>query len=171
MKKYNSKIYNYVYRMVRNEETATELTQDFFIKIFKVLDKYNYQYKFTTWAFRICYNMVIDHVRKHQVQVESLDNETITPGQMVSSENYVKDDGFDSLMQDERRQYTWQVVERLPLKFRELILLRYLEELKYDEIAEITQLPVGTVKNRIFKAKEILKTEIEKDGLLELPTD
>lgn len=165
MKKYNKRIFGYIYRMVRDEETAVELTQDFFIKIYKVMAKYNFEYKFSTWAYRICYNLVIDHVRKNQAYVDSLDGDTVTPKQMMESENYVSEDGFEVLAREEVREYTWAVVDRIPLKYRELILMRYLQGMKYDEIAEITELPVGTVKNRIFKAKELLKMEIEKDGM------
>lgn len=166
MKKYNKRIFGFIYRMVRDEETAVELTQDFFIKIYKVMPKYNFEYKFSTWAYRICYNLVIDHVRKNQAYVDSLDGDTVTPKQMMESENYVSEDGFEVLAKAEIRDYTWSVVDRIPVKYKELILLRYLQGLKYDEIAEITELPVGTVKNRIFKAKEILKMEIENDGML-----
>ena len=165
MKKYNKKIFGFIYRMVRDEEVAIELTQDFFIKIFSVLAKYNFEYKFSTWAYRICYNLVIDYVRKNQAQVDSLDDEAVSQKQLLESENYVSEDGFDHLVKEELRQYIWNVVDCIPLKYKELILLRYLQGLKYDEIAEITGLPVGTVKNRIFKAKEILRTEIEKDGM------
>ena len=66
MRKYEKKIFSFVVRMVRNEDMAVDLTQDFFIKIFTVLDKYNFEYKFSTWAYRICYNLVIDHIRKNQ---------------------------------------------------------------------------------------------------------
>lgn len=165
MKKYNKKIFGYIYRMVKDEEVAIELTQDFFLKLYHILDKYNTQYKFTTWAYRICYNMVIDHIRKNSAYIESLDCETVIP-KMVESENYIKEDAFDNLVQEELREYTWSVVDRIPLKFRELILMRYLQDLKYEEIAEITQMPVGTIKNRLFKAKEMLKMELEKDGVL-----
>lgn len=167
MRKYNKKIYGFIYRMVRDEEVSIELTQDFFIKIYRVLHKYNYQYKFSTWAYRICYNMVIDHMRKNQTQVDSLDGEAVTPKQMMASENYVSEDGFDQLEKDELREYIWGVVDSIPVKYRELILMRYLQGLKYDEIADVAGIPVGTVKNRIFKAKEILKTEIEKDGMFD----
>lgn len=166
MKKYNKRIFGFIYRMVRDEEVAVELTQDFFIKIYRVLSRYNFEYKFSTWAYRICYNLVIDHIRKNQAYVESLDSDTVTVKQMVDSDNYVSEDGFEILARTEVRDYTWDVVNRIPLKYRELILLRYIQGLKYDEIADITELPVGTVKNRIFKAKEILKMEIEKDGML-----
>ncbi|MCK5057868.1 MAG: sigma-70 family RNA polymerase sigma factor [Candidatus Aminicenantes bacterium] len=165
MKKYNKKIFGFIFRMVRDEEIAIELTQDFFIKIFKILAKYNFEYKFSTWAYRICYNLVIDYVRKNQAYIDSLDDDSVSQKQMLKSENYVAEDGFDKLAKEELKEYIWEVVDTIPVKYRELILLRYLQGLKYDEIASITELPVGTVKNRIFKAKEILKTEIENDGM------
>lgn len=166
MKKYNKKIYSFVFRMIRDEEVAVELTQDFFIKIYRVMGKYNFEHKFSTWAYRICYNLVIDHVRKNQTQVDSLDGEGVSQKQLVDSENYVSQDGFDHLAKEEMSDYVWGVVDSIPVKYRELILLRYLQGLKYDEIADITGLPVGTVKNRIFKAKEIIKSEIVNDGVL-----
>lgn len=166
MRKYERRIYGFVVRMVRNEETAVDLTQDFFIKIYTVLDKYNFEYKFSTWAYRICYNLVIDHIRKHQAQVDSLDDDSVSPRDMLESDNVSREDGFRALARAETRDYVWRVVDQIPLKFRELILLRYIQDLKYEEIAEIMSLPVGTVKNRIFKAKEILKQEMERDGML-----
>jgi RNA polymerase sigma-70 factor, ECF subfamily len=165
MKKYNKKIYGFIFRMVRKEDIAAELTQDFFIKIYRVLGKYNFEYKFTTWAYRICYNLVIDYIRKNQAHVDSLDDDIVSQKQLMESENYVKEDGFDCLAKKELSDYVWNAVDCIPVKYRELILMRYLQGLKYEEIAEITDLPVGTIKNRIFKAKELLKLEIEKDGM------
>ncbi len=167
MKLYSRKIYTFVYRMVRDEEIASELVQDFFIKIYTVLNKYNYTYKFSTWAYRICYNLVIDHVRKNQVNIDSLDDEYVTQKALLESDNYVDDRGFETLEQSEVRKVVWDSVDRIPMKFKELILLRYLEGLKYEEIAEITDLPVGTIKNRIFKAKELLREEMKIHGLSE----
>ena len=166
MRKYEKKIFSFVIRMVRNEDVAVDLTQDFFFKIYTVMDKYNFEYKFSTWAYRICYNLVIDHIRKNQSQVDSLDDDSISPHELFASENVSREDGFRNLAREETRDYVWRVVDHIPLKFRELILLRYIQDLKYEEIALITSLPVGTVKNRIFKAKEILKQEMEKDGML-----
>jgi RNA polymerase sigma-70 factor, ECF subfamily len=165
MRKYEKRIFSFVIRMVRNEEVAVDLTQDFFIKVFNVLDKYNFEYKFSTWAYRICYNLVIDHIRRSQALVSSLDDDSVSGKDMVDSENVVSHDGFKDLSRQETREYVWKLVETIAPKYRELILMRYIQELKYEEIAEITSLPVGTIKNRIFKAKEILKQEMEKDGL------
>lgn len=165
MRKYNKRIYNFIFRMVRDEETAIELTQDFFIKIFMVLQKYNYEYKFSTWAYRICYNLVIDYIRKNKAYIDSLDSKNVSQKRMVDSKNIISEDGFDHLEKKEIKDYIWKTVDIIPFKYRELILLRYLQGLKYDEIAQIAGLPVGTVKNRIFKAKELLRKEIEKDGM------
>jgi len=165
MRKYNRKIFNFIVRMVRDDEAAVELTQDFFIKMYAVIAKYNFEYKFSTWAYRICYNLVIDHIRKRQAHVDSLDDDSVTAHDLLESDNVVREDGFQVLAAAETRTMVWELVDRIPLKFRELILLRYVQELKYEEIAEITHLPVGTVKNRIFKAKEFLRQEIEKNGL------
>jgi RNA polymerase sigma factor (sigma-70 family) len=94
MRKYEKKIFSFVVRMVRNDDTAVDLTQDFFFKIFTVLDKYNFEYKFSTWAYRICYNLVIDHIRKNQAPVDSLDDESVTARDLLESDNVSREDGF-----------------------------------------------------------------------------
>ena len=165
MKKYNRRIYNFIYRMIRDEESSMELTQEFFIKIYTVIYKYNFQYKFSTWAYRICYNQVIDHIRKNQVQVDSLDGKDIKQKQILDHTGTQLKDGYHHLEKEEIKSIVWKVVDTIPVKYRELILLRYLQGLKYDEIADFTGLPVGTVKNRIFKAKEILKMEMLKNEM------
>ena len=165
MKKYNRRIYNFIYRMIRDEESSIELTQEFFIKIYTVMYKYNFQYKFSTWAYRICYNLVIDYIRKNQVKIDSLDTKDIKQKQILDHTGTMSKDGYQNLEKEEIKSIVWKVVDTIPVKYRELILLRYLKGLKYDEIAEFTGLPVGTVKNRIFKAKEILKMEMVKNEM------
>jgi len=165
MQQYNKRMFNFIFRMVRDEEIAVELTQDFFIKIFTVIHKYNFQYKFSTWAYRICYNLVIDHVRKQPVYVDSLDQNPLSRKQLAGTDQVVREDGFTNLEKAEMRDYIWAMVDRIPEKYRYLILLRYQQGLKYEEIAGVTDLPVGTVKNRIFKAKELIRREIAEDGM------
>ncbi len=165
MRKYNKKMYNYVLRMVRDEETAVELTQEFFLKIYKLLYTYNFMYKFSTWAYRICYNLVIDHIRKNKTYVASLEKDISAKG-MIETENYTKENSQNILEKEELKEFIWKSLDCVSEKYRELILLRYINGLKYNEIAETTGLPIGTVKNRIFKAKKLLKKEIEKNGML-----
>jgi len=165
MVKYNKRIYNYVYRMVRNEETAVELTQDFFLKIYNVLSMYNFKYKFSTWAYRICYNLVVDHIRKNSNLIDSLESDHISEKRMVESDNYVKENHIAKLENEQVSEYLWKIVDCIPVKYKELIILRYIDDLKYEEIAKIVGIPVGTVKNRIFKAKKMLKKEMENNEL------
>lgn len=160
MEKYNKRIYSYVYRMVRNEETAIELTQEFFLKIYNVLNKYNFEYKFTTWAYRICYNLVVDYLRKNSHKIDSLESDSVNEKRMVENDNYIKENAESNLENEQIGEYLWSVVGKIPEKYKSLILLRYVENLKYEDIAKITNIPVGTVKNRIFKAKEILRKEM-----------
>jgi RNA polymerase sigma-70 factor (ECF subfamily) len=165
MVKYNKRIYNYVYRMVRNEETAVELTQDFFLKIYNVLSMYNFKYKFSTWAYRICYNLVVDHIRKNSNLIDSLEGDNVNEKRMVESDNYIKENYIAKLENEQVSECLWKIVDCIPVKYKELIILRYINDLKYEEIAEIVNIPVGTVKNRIFKAKKILKKEMENNEL------
>jgi RNA polymerase sigma-70 factor (ECF subfamily) len=166
MKKYETRIYNYIYRMVRNPEVATELSQDFFLKIFRMLSTYNFLYKFSTWSYRICYNLVIDHLRKERMKTSSMENELIRHRVVKEQTRGAKSDAVKVLEKEELRAGVWEAVERIPPKYRELILLRYVGDKKYHEIAEISDLPLGTIKNRIFKAKKLLRQEIKKNGLL-----
>ncbi|MEN8154678.1 MAG: sigma-70 family RNA polymerase sigma factor [Acidobacteriota bacterium] len=165
MKRYNRKIYNFIFRMIRNEDISVELTQDFFIKIYTVINKYNFQYKFSTWAYRICYNLVIDYIRKNQVQIDSMDSKNISQRQMLDHSELSEKDGYEYMEREETKKMVWSIVDSIPYKYKELILLRYMKGLKYDEIADFSGLPVGTVKNRIFKAKEILKMEMLKNEM------
>ncbi len=165
MRKYSKKIFGFVFRMVKNEEKSKEITQDFFLKLYTSLDKFNFEYKFSTWAYKICYNLVIDNIRKDKVKIESIHSET-EDFKSFKFDNYVHEDGFDFVSNNETREYLWKIVDELPTNFREVILMRYLKEMSYDEIAEITELPLGTVKNRLFKARELLKERIKNEGLL-----
>jgi len=117
MVKYNKRIYSYVYRMVRSEETAVELTQDFFLKIYNVLNKYNFEYKFTTWAYRICYNLVIDYLRKNSYKIDSLESDSINERRMVENENFIKDEAGITLENEEMGKNLWGVVGQIPLKY------------------------------------------------------
>ncbi len=166
MQRYNKRIFNFILRMVRSQETALELSQDFFLKIYANLEKYNFQYKFSTWAYKICHNLVLDHLRRQKGITHSLDDDSVSARELVQAEHYTSDSGFSEMAAEEVRQILWQAVDRLPLKFRELILMRFVQELKYEEISEVTGLPVGTVKNRIFKAKEFLRLEMEGHEML-----
>ena len=163
VRRYQRPITGYVYRMVGNYDAALDVTQEVFIKVYNSMTRYSSEYKFSTWLYKISHNAAIDYLRRNS-----------NHGQSIESEN---EDGayqrqFESKRPSpevERERSEWRaeiaaVVKRLPTGYRELIVLRHTQDLSYDEIAEITNLPLGTVKNRLFRAREMMREMFVERG-------
>lgn len=165
VERYHRQIANFVFRMVGNYETALDLSQEVFIKVYGSLERYNPEFKFSTWIYKIASNTAIDHLRKQSVPVTSLysvsgDDEEFElpiPAKGPSPER--------ALEHSERSAQIEEVISKLPPRYRELIVLRHVSELSYDEIAEVTGLPLGTVKNRIFRAREAMRKHLLRMGI------
>lgn len=156
VRRYQRPIASYVYRMVGDYDLALDVTQDVFLKVHNSLDKYSAEYKFSTWIYRIAHNASIDHLRKNTISARSLseheDGESFEL-QVAAS---------DRSPEQEREVAEWrqeidEVVRMLPDSYRELIILRHARDLSYEEIALVTGLPLGTVKNRLFRARETMR--------------
>ncbi len=156
VRRYQRPITNYVYRMLGNYDAALDVTQEIFIKVYNSMSRYSSEYKFSTWVYKISHNAAIDHLRRRNNHEHSLE---------LEGEDGVYQVQFESKRptpEQEHEQNEWRVeidkvVKRLPSGYRELILLRHNNDLSYDEIAEITSLPLGTVKNRLFRAREMMR--------------
>ncbi|CAM2008397.1 RNA polymerase sigma factor [Acanthopleuribacter pedis] len=161
--RYQRKLVNYIYRMINDYDSAMELCQEVFIKVFSSLDKYNPEYKFTTWIHRISSNATIDWMRKKKLDTYSIEGQDDdSPGLRAQLEA----GGLSPLQDLEMNQLQGrieQAIAELPFIYRQLIILRHLNELSYDEIASAVELPLGTVKNRIFRGREILKGKLSED--------
>jgi len=165
LNKYRNSVYNLVYRMVRDVEEAEDLTQEAFIKAFNSLAQFNEDYAFSTWLYKIATNNCIDFFRKRKLQTLSLDK----PIQYKDSEIHqeIPDPELNpekSILASERSSIIREAIETLPEKYYTAIVLRHTEEKSYEEIAEILRLPIGTVKARIFRAREMLNKAL-KDRL------
>ncbi|HVT44480.1 MAG TPA: sigma-70 family RNA polymerase sigma factor [Thermoanaerobaculia bacterium] len=157
--RYEKRIINYVYRITRNYEAAHDLAQEIFIKVYLALDRYDPKYQFSTWIFRIAQNASIDALRKRSLQEVSLTSSP-SEGEQEGKEREFADEGvspYRALSNKELSAAIDQAVELLPPDYRELIQLRHFAELSYDEIAEIKRIPLGTVKNKLFRARNLLK--------------
>lgn len=144
--------------MLRNPEEAADLTQEVFLKVFANIEQFNSIYRFKTWLYRIAANAAVDRRRRarHQPVRAIPDDESDGVAVLPSS-----DPGPDDLLQEkETRQRLESALERMPESYRSVLLLRFQSELRYDEIAAATGLPLGTVKNRIHRAREMLKREV-----------
>lgn len=158
MSRYQKRVVNYVYRITHRYEEAHDLTQEIFVKVYLALDRYDSKYQFSTWLFRIAQNSAIDALRKKSVAEVPLarptedepsgkDREFADAG--VSPERALKNKQLGSAID--------RAVENLPNDYRELIQLRHFAELSYEEIASMKKLPLGTVKNKLFRARNLLK--------------
>lgn len=163
VKRYQRKLVNYIYRMINDFDSAMELCQEVFIKVFNSLDKYNPSFKFTTWIHRISSNATIDWMRKKKIDAFSIDNdgdESTAMSQQLPSGDL---NPLETLEMDQLQQRIEEAIEDLPYIYRQLIILRHINELSYEEISEAVDLPLGTVKNRIFRGREMLKARLRSE--------
>lgn len=161
MDRYRDSIYFIIQKMVKNRDDADDLTMEAFGKAFNSLAKYSSDYAFSTWLYRIAINNCIDFVRKKRLETFSLDTPIIASDD-DEGQQPVKDFESDmpnpeaSFIQQQRIMRVRNVIDRLQPKYRKLIEMRFLNELSYEEIAEATKMPLGTVKAQLFRARELL---------------
>ena len=158
MSRYKDSIYYMLLKMVNNRDDAEDLTIEAFGKAFKNIKQYTPDYAFSTWLFKIATNNCIDFIRKKRKMLMAIDrgieNED---GQEITLE--VRSDGpgpDDFLMKKQRKETMKDVVDKLKPRYRKLVELRYYQELSYEEIAVELNLPLGTVKAQLFRAREFL---------------
>ncbi len=161
MNKYKKAVDFTVLKMVSNKDDAEYLTMQAFTKAFRSLDKYDNSYAFSTWLFRIASNNAIDHLRKRRLSTTSLDvNIFEDDGDQGASVSTTlvdeKADPEEAMLKGQRSAIMREVINSLDDKYKELINLYYFEELKYEEIADQLQIPLGTVKVRLSRAKDFL---------------
>jgi len=161
VRRYEKRVINYVYRITHRYEEAHDLAQEIFVKVYLALDRYDPKYQFSTWLFRIAQNASIDALRKKSIAEVPLARPTEDDTQ---KEREFADTGvspYRALKNKQLASAIDQAVEKLPPDYRELIQLRHFAELSYEEIASMKKLPLGTVKNKLFRARNLLKTELE----------
>src|SRR6476659_9782523 len=164
VRRYQRPIAAYVYRMVGNYESALDLTQEVFIKVYNSLNRYRSEFKFSTWIYKIAHNAAIDHLRRHAVREQTLSGSVECERREVTIESKRLTPEQES-ERKERRMEIESVVQLLQPAYRELIVLRHSHDLSYDEIAEVTGLPLGTVKNRLFRAREAMRDLLVQRGI------
>lgn len=163
VKRYQRAISLYVHRMVGDYDAALDLTQEIFIKVYSSLSRFRPEFRFSTWIYKIAHNAAVDHLRRNARQ-QSLD--IGSPGNQY--ELPIENGKLNPEQESERaecRVRIESVVRGLPTAYRELVFLRHSQDLTYDEIVEITGLPLGTVKNRLFRAREMMRQQFLLRGI------
>ena len=157
VEKYRRALHFHILKMVSDREQVEDLVQETFVKAFDNLNSYNTNYAFSTWLYRIATNHTIDYLRKKKLQTLSIDEPVKTKsGEM---EMQLPDDSARTdrdIIQKQRKKMVQQAIAELPKKYRKVIQLRHMEEKSYQEISEVLDKPLGTVKAHIFRAREML---------------
>jgi RNA polymerase sigma-70 factor, ECF subfamily len=164
VRRYQRPISAYVYRMVGDYDAALDLTQEIFIKIYGSLSRYRPEFKFSTWIYKIAHNCAVDHLRRHNGREQSLQAGTENDSYDLPLESGRLTPEQES-ERKERRLEIESVVRSLPSAYRELIILRHSQDLTYEEIVDVTGLPLGTVKNRLFRAREMMRQQFVQRGI------
>ena len=151
IRNYNKKLFHYLYKLSGNRELAEDIMQEILIKIWQAFPAYNEQNKFSSWLFTIAHNTSIDTIRKNIKKSKHLDSNDIET--VVSNEN-----PLTNLEVDEAKKRINNIVESLPMKQKEVFLLRMNMELSFKEISEITNEPLNTVLSHMnYSVKKIRK--------------
>lgn len=163
VQKYQQPLLNYIYRTLGEYELAMEFTQDVFVKTYSSLHSYQPHYKFSTWLYKIASNYIIDYWRKKKIDTLSYDQHQGKEDSMPPIQISSKDPSI--CQRYEVKELTDKIEEalhKIPPALRELFVWRHINDFSYDEIAEIKGLPIGTIKNRVFQAKELLRKHLEE---------
>ncbi len=157
VRRYQRRLTAFLGQLVGDLELARELSQEAFVRAWGALDRFDPRYRFSTWLFRIAHNLGIDQLRRRRLQTVSLYRTDSEGGEV---EVVVPDLDKDPLGHLENRALAAelrQVIEELRPEYRELVLLRHFAGLSYQEIADIKEMPLGTVKNKLFRAHSVLR--------------
>lgn len=155
-------VFSLVYRMVRDRELAEDLTQEVFVRTFNNLRRYDRSYKFSSWLFKIAYNLTVDHLRKRRLKTISIHGspDAVTPERQEATSVALESDAEapDAVAESkELAGYLEEAIGQLRPEYRTAILLRHVEGRAYDEISDIMDVPLGTVKTYIFRARRELR--------------
>jgi len=162
LKRHQKKIFELILKLVRNREEARDLAQETFMKAFGSLATYREEFRFSTWLHRIAANCSIDYIRKKKIEALSLDQPVQTQDSQITLE--IPDWSLNpeaEWVEKERSLSIQEAIDSLPSGYKEVILFRHKDEKSYQEIAGILGIPVGTVKARIFRGRELLKKKLK----------
>ena len=154
--KYKNRLYATILRMTKNPHDAGDLVQEAFIKIYEQLEKYDGRGTFSSWLYRVAFNHCMDEFRKKHYQMK----------QVEIHDELMEDPKHPEVifLKKEKSRQLERLISTLPKDERMIILLRYVNELSYDEISEIADVPVSTVRNKLHRAKKKMRETVKREG-------
>lgn len=175
VERYQRKVYSICYGMLKNSDDALDVSQDVFVKVFRYLEKFNHQSSFYTWLYRITVNMCIDYIRKNsRMRSVEYDDRISREGDVEGDEHIMPSTlglNPDKVYgRKELREKMLEALEKLSEKHRTILILREVEGLSYEEMAEVLNISKGTVMSRLFHARKYFQEALEEylDGDLKV---
>jgi len=159
---YQEKLYHMAYRMLNNRQEAEDVVQDTFLRVYNNLERYDTSMKFSTWIYRIATNLSIDRLRKrkpvYSLDAESSEYEGLDGYSMIPSDNRTPE---SEMLISETQRIIHQAIDTLPPKYKTVMILRYIHELSLQEVGDILDMPVTTIKTRVHRGREFLRKKLE----------
>jgi RNA polymerase sigma factor (sigma-70 family) len=144
-------------RLIDRKEDREELCQDTFLKVFEKLSEFNFQSRLSTWIATIAYRNAVNHLRKKKINVTDIQDEGPFTKHLMSTH-----DPYRDLEDRDLNERVLQLIEQLPIPYKTVLTLYHLDSMNYFEIGEITGMPEGTVKNYLFRARNLLKEKVKR---------
>ncbi|TFB12719.1 RNA polymerase sigma factor [Candidatus Marinimicrobia bacterium MT.SAG.4] len=147
-------------RILQNEQLAEEVAQDSFLNAYKALKTFEAKSKFITWLYRITYNVALNALKKENRINDFISDQEPEDYVSNSSSNQINDSTLDNIVRNDNGKIVREFVAKLPSKFASILTMYHLNQMKYDEISELMDIPIGTVKSHIHRGRILLKTLI-----------
>jgi RNA polymerase sigma-70 factor (ECF subfamily) len=165
--RYERPVFSLIFRMVRDRETAEDLSQETFIKVLNNIDRYSPDFKFSSWLFKIANNLTIDHLRRRRLDTISIEGapDAVTAESARATSIVIASANESPLAELESKELGASIeraIAQLRPEYRACIMLRHVEDRSYEEIAEIVKLPLGTVKTYIHRARHELRAALDE---------
>lgn len=157
VERYQGLVFRTAYGMAGNKEAAQDATQEIFLRVYRRLQQFDTKQTFGAWIKRITVNYMLDEWKKRQIMTDSMHDEE---GAEIDYADQTADP-FQALCESEQEALLWQAIESLPEKYRTVIVLRHLEEMRYEEIADKLGIPIGTVTTNIHRARNLLTQRLQ----------
>lgn len=162
MERYQAQLFHYIRRMTQfGQDDVEDLLQDVFIRIYQKLNEYNEELKFSSWAYRIAHNLIIDHFRKINARpkINALEDEEWE--RLITASVHIEKE----IMNKDCVEKIKKAIGELPIKYKEVLILRFVEEKEYEEIMDILKKPKGSVATLIARGKENLIKKLKEENI------
>jgi RNA polymerase sigma-70 factor (ECF subfamily) len=157
IKQHERLVAHMVGRLIDRAEDREELCQDVFLKVYDKIGEFNFQSKLSTWIATIAYRMGINHLRKKKIALSDIPDEESFTTHFISG-----DDPHECMEDSEIETMTLRLIDQLPVNYKTVLTLYHVDQMNYEEIGNITGMPEGTVKNYLFRARNLLKEKVKK---------